>query len=168
MTPIILYKLGICQNMCKKLVFLSSYYGGLDLQAIYIEQGISYIEFIIWYLHSYSMVSKLLHVRLGWFQFNTGILYCIMSNPQPSSPHFKGRWLVSVRFFLWYIHGSLESKDLQIWPTQCSRDLYIMDLVLASNLIKPEIWNINLCRLHFKTQSCETSAHPGTGSANKT
>jgi hypothetical protein len=40
MTPVILCKLGVCQNFSRMLAFLSSYYGGLHLQALYFEQGI--------------------------------------------------------------------------------------------------------------------------------
>jgi hypothetical protein len=50
------------------------------------------------------VLGNLLHVILGWFHFNAGVSSCIMSIPRTILPHLKGRWLVSVRSFLNYIH----------------------------------------------------------------
>jgi hypothetical protein len=36
MTPILLAKMGICQNTSRLLCFMSSYYGGLDLRDLYV------------------------------------------------------------------------------------------------------------------------------------
>jgi hypothetical protein len=70
MTPVILSKLGICQNTSRKLCFLSSYYGGLDLRDLYVEQGIGQLQFIIRNLCSPGMVGSLLFTVLVWFQYN--------------------------------------------------------------------------------------------------
>ena len=37
MTSVLLTKLGVCQNTSRQLCFLSSYYGGINLQDLYIE-----------------------------------------------------------------------------------------------------------------------------------
>jgi hypothetical protein len=95
MTPVILCKLGMCQNLSRILAFLSLYYDGLDLRALFIEQGIGQVEFILQHLCSQSMVSKLPHIILGCFQFHAGVSYCIFLNPETLIPYLKGRWLAS-------------------------------------------------------------------------
>jgi hypothetical protein len=131
------------------LVFLSSYFGGLDLRDLFIEQGIGQLEFLIRHLRSPGMVGTLLFNVLGWFQFNAGVSYCILHNPSTLLPHLEGRWLVSLRDFLRGIHGSLNFADSQIQPAQRSNDVYIMDVALAATFSKPELRNINLCRLFY-------------------
>ena len=149
MTPVILSKLGICQNTSCKLCFLSSYYGGLDLRDLYVEQGIGQLQFIIRHLCSPGMVGSLLFTVLGWFQYNAGVSYCIMTNPSPHLPHLEGRWLLSVRDFLRSIHGSLQFTDAQIQPPQRLRDSYLMDIALGAQFSKPALRGINLCRMFF-------------------
>jgi hypothetical protein len=133
MTPVILSKLGICQNMSRKLCFLLSFYGGLDLRNLYVEQGIGQLQFIMRHLQSPGMVGSLLFTVLGWFQYNAGVSYCIMSNPGPVLPHSEGRWLLSVRDFMQSIHGSLEFTDPQIHPPQRICDSYLMDIAIGAN-----------------------------------
>jgi exonuclease III len=149
MTPILLAKMGLCRNTCRKLCFMSSYYGGLDLRDLYVAQGCGQIEFIIRHLRSPGMTGSLLSIVLGWSQFNAGVSYCIMTHPSTDLPHLEGNWLVSVRLFLKSIHGSLELYDPQIQPPQRDGDVYLMDLALSANLTKYEIRGINLCRLFF-------------------
>jgi hypothetical protein len=76
-----------------------------------------------------------------------------MSDPRSKLPHLEGRWLISVRKFLRFIHGSIELSDPQIQPLQRQRDLYLMDLAMASTLLPAEIKRINLCRLYFNVNT---------------
>ena len=149
MTPVLLTKLGVCQNTSRQLCFLSSYYGGLDLRDLYIEQGCGQVEFILRHLRSPGMTGVLLKIVLGWFQFNAGVSYPVLADPAPALPHLEGNWLCSVRSFLSSIHGSLELADDHIQPIQRLRDQYLMDLATPGFFNNQEIIGINLCTLHF-------------------
>ena len=92
MTPVLLTKLGVCQNTSRQLCFLSSYYGGLDLRDLYVEQGCGQIEFILRHLRSPGMTGVLLKIVLGWFQFNAGVSYPVLAHPAPKLPHLEGKW----------------------------------------------------------------------------
>jgi hypothetical protein len=65
MTPVLLTKMGICQSTSRLLCFLSSYYGGLDLRDLYIEQGSGQILFIIGHLRGTGMTRRLLQIVLS-------------------------------------------------------------------------------------------------------
>jgi hypothetical protein len=149
MTPVLLTKLGVCQNTSRHLCFLSSYYGGLDLRDLYIEQGCGQIEFILRHLRSPGMTGALLKIVMGWFQFNAGVSYPVFAYPALELPHLEGKWLCSVRRFLHSIHGSLDLNDNQIQPPQRLHDQYLMDLALPGPFSSREIRGINLCRLYF-------------------
>jgi hypothetical protein len=91
MTPVILTKLGICQNISRQLTFLSSYFGGLDLTNLFIEQGTGQLELLIHHnLRSPGMVGALLFNFLGWFQFTASVSYGILTKTSTSVPHLKG------------------------------------------------------------------------------
>jgi hypothetical protein len=149
MTPVLLAKMGLCQNISQTLCFVSSYYGGLDLRDLYILQGTGQLEFIIRHLRSPGMTGSLLSIVLGWFQFVAGVSYCVITHPHITIPHLEGNWLSSVRSFLEFIHGSLEFSDPQSHPLQRDGDLYLMDLALSSSLKASELKVINLCCLYF-------------------
>ena len=89
------------------------------------EQGCGQIKFILRHLRSLRMTGVLLKTVLGWFQFNAGVSYCIMTNPGPELSHLKGNWLSSVRLFLRSICGSLELADPQIQPLSNDGATYI-------------------------------------------
>jgi hypothetical protein len=163
MTPIILSKLGVCQNTSRLLCFLSSFYGGLDLRDLFIEQGIGQLEFIIRHLRSPGMVGSLLHHVLGWFQYNVGVSYCILQHPGPPLPHLEGQCFLSVRDFLRSVHGSLEFSDQQITPKQRLHNFYLMDLALQAKFSPSELRSINLCRLSFNaTMASDLTNASGT------
>jgi hypothetical protein len=86
------------------------------------------------------MTGNFLKTLLGWFQFNAGISFCIISNPSKDLPHLEGYRLTSALNFLASIHLSLEFADNQIQPQQCANDLYLMDLAISASF-KPKQTN---------------------------
>jgi hypothetical protein len=76
---------------------------------------------------------------------------CFVTDTKNPLPHLPGRWLHSLRTFLAGIDGSIELDNYFLPPTQCERDVYIMDMILQSDSFSPkEILRLNYCRLYLQ------------------
>jgi hypothetical protein len=148
MIPIVLTKMIFCRNLSRKLVFLCSYFGGLDFRQLYIEQGTGQITFLIRHLRTPGQVHDLLLIVLSWLQNCAGVSFAMLEHPSYPLPHLEGHWLVSLPQFLSFINGSIEITDLSIPALQRSNDFYLMETALNSNHFSAaEICKVNLCRL---------------------
>jgi hypothetical protein len=69
----------------------------------------------------------------------------------PSLPHFKSKWLASLRHFLRLIQGQLQLDITFVPEIQRVNDTHIMDHVLEhGSFSKTEICRINYCRLYLQ------------------
>jgi hypothetical protein len=127
MIPIVLAQMRYCRNISRKLVFICSFFGGLDFRHLYIEQGTGQILFIIRHLRTPGQVHDLLLIVLSWLQNCAGVGFPVLERPSFPLPHLEGHWLSSVREFLDYINGALEIIDISIQPTQRNGDFYLME-----------------------------------------
>jgi hypothetical protein len=148
MIPIVLTKMNFCRNLLRKLVFLCSYFGGLDFRHLYIEQGTGQITFLIRHLRTPGQVHDLLLIVLSWLQNYAGVSFALLEHPSYLLPHLEGHCLVPYCQFLSFINGSIEITNLSIPALQRSNDFYLMETALNSNRFSPaEICKVNLCRL---------------------
>jgi hypothetical protein len=150
MIPIVLTKMNFFRNFSRKLVFLCSFFGGLDFRHLYLEQGTGQITFLIRHLPTPRQVRDLLLIVLSWLQNCAGVSYAVLKHPSLPLPHLEGHWLVSLCQFLSFINGAIEVTDLSIPTPQHSNDFYLMDTALNSNrFTAAEICKVNLCRLYL-------------------
>jgi uncharacterized Fe-S radical SAM superfamily protein PflX len=112
MIPIVLAKMRYCRNISRKLVFLCSYFGGLDFRHLYIKQSTGQIPFIIRHLRTPGQVHDLLLIVLSWLQNCAGAGFPVLERSSYPLPHLEGHWLISAREILSFIDGALKSTDL--------------------------------------------------------
>jgi hypothetical protein len=87
MIPIVLAKMRFYRNILQKLVFLCSYFGGLDFRHLYIEQGTGQIVFLIRHLRTPGQVHDLLIMVLSWLQNCAGVGFPVFKRPNYPLPH---------------------------------------------------------------------------------
>jgi hypothetical protein len=95
MIPIVLTRMNFCRNLSRKLVFLCSFFGGLDFRHLYIEQGTGQITFLIRHLRTPGQVHNLLFIVLSWVQNCAGVSYALLEHPSNPLPHLESLFVSS-------------------------------------------------------------------------
>jgi len=72
-TPIILSKMGFNQHMPKVIVYTPTFYGGIGLRNLHMEQGIQQVLHILKHLCDHTCLRDLILVTLKANQIATGI-----------------------------------------------------------------------------------------------
>jgi hypothetical protein len=153
--------MNFCRNFSCKLVFLCSFFGGLDFRHLYLEQGTGQITFLIRHLRTPSQIQDLLLIVLSWLQNCAGVSYAVLEHPSLPLPHLEGHWLVSLCQFLSFINGAIKITDLSIPLPQRSNNFYLMESALNSNrLTAAEICKVNLCCLYLGVTTVFSYATP--------
>jgi hypothetical protein len=146
-----LAKCGYNRNTQRTIVFAPIRYGGCGFLSLYLIQGEGQILTFLKHWRTNTDAGNLLRIAVAWTQLHIGTSACFLMDTQTPLPHLPGRWLRSLRSFLNRIDASLELDSYFLPPPQRQRDVYIMDMVIASeSFTAPEICRINYCRLYLQ------------------
>jgi hypothetical protein len=143
-----LAKCGYNCNTQQTIVFAPIRYGGCGFISLYLIQGEGQILTFLKHWRSNTDAGNLLRIAVAWTQLHIDTSASFLMNTETPLPHLPGRWLKSLRSFLHRIDGSLELDLYFLPPPQRHRDVYIMDMVLASKSFSAsKICRINYCHL---------------------
>jgi hypothetical protein len=146
-----LAKCGYNRNTQRTIVFAPIRYGGCGFLTLYLIQGEGQILCFLKHWRNNTDAGNLLRIAVAWTQLHIGTSACFLTDTETPLPHLPGWWLRSLRTFLNRIDGSLELDSYFLPPPERHRDVYIMDMVLASDsFTKQEICRINYCRLFLQ------------------
>ena len=118
---------------------------------MYDDQGYGQIKlFLKLWRSPETQAGKLLRVTMSWAQFCVGTSAPVLQDVVTKWPHFKAKWLKSLRQYLWDINGQIILADNYVPRLQRNKDHFLMDLVLASKKFGPTaIKRINYCQLYL-------------------
>jgi hypothetical protein len=146
-----LAKCGFNRNTHRSIVFAPIRFGGCGFFALYLIQGEGQILQFLTHWRTDTTAGNLLRISVSWIQLHLGISWFFLGDTTTPLPHLPGRWLKSLRKFLSRIGGSIEVDDYFLPSIQRENDVYLMDLVLASNhFTSKEICTINYCRMFLQ------------------
>jgi hypothetical protein len=146
-----LAKCGFNRNTQRTIVFAPIRFGGCGFFPLFLIQGEGQILQFLTHWRTDTTAGNLLRISISWVQLHLGISWFFLADTTTPLPHIPGRWLKSLRDFLSRIDGTLEVDDYFLPPTQRANDVYLMDLVLASDqFTQKEICTINYCRMHLQ------------------
>jgi hypothetical protein len=146
-----LAKCGFNRNTACAIVFAPICYGGCGFFSLYLIQGEGQILQFLTHWRTNTTAGNLLRIAVSWVQLHLGISWFCLGDTTTPLPHFPGRWLKSLRQFLSQINGTLEVDDFFLPPLQRANDVYVMDMVLASDKFSTkEVCLINYCRMYLQ------------------
>ena len=112
-----------------------SKYCGLDMRNLSHEQGLAKLEHLV--KHFWSQTTQLslyFQIALHWAQYNAGVSFPILQEPQLKLGHLESIWFKDLRDFLATHSMSLTITNPGIIKTQRENDCHLMDVIIQSNI----------------------------------
>ena len=95
-------------------------------------QGEGQILHFIKHWRTNTNLSKLMHICLGWAQFQSGMRSSILEDVTTPIPHVKSQWLQSLWSILATAHGWIQLDTTFCQPHERMGNQHIMDFAIAS------------------------------------
>ena len=144
-------RMGYCRNTAREILFGPKRYGGAGFFHLYDDQGYGQIRmFMKLWRSPHTQGGKLVRVVHSWAQFCVGTGTPILQNVKTRWPHFKSKWLNSLRNYLRDIGGTIRLHQHGVCSLQRVNDVFIMDVAISSKKFGPAaLKRINYCRMYL-------------------
>ena len=129
---------GYCRTTAGAILFGPKRYGGAGFLHLYDDQGYGQIKlFMKLWRSQHTQAGKLLRVVVSWAQYCVGTSAPVLQDVTTRWPHFKSKWLSSLRNYLRDIGGQLRLSQPGVGKLQRINDSFIMDVAIHSRKFGP-------------------------------
>ena len=126
---------GYCRMTANDIIYGPKQYEGAGFFHLYDDQGYGQVKtFMKLWRSPSSQAGKLLRVAVSWAQHGVGTSAEILQDVTTRWPHFKAKWLKSLRQYL-RDFKNLHFNQLLAKVTK-TNDIFLMDVALTSNKFK--------------------------------
>ena len=103
---------GYCRMTANAIIYGPKKYGGAGFFHLYDNQGYGQLKmFLKLWRSPASQAGKLLSVTVSWAQYGVGTSNPILQDVSSQWPHFKAKWLKSLRQYPRNIGGQISLSD---------------------------------------------------------
>ena len=92
----------------------------------------------------------MIRITLAWFQYQAGMSYAVLSNPNPKLAYVKSNFNPAVRTYLRTITGTIDVDTPFTYPKLRTNNFTIMEAALVLHLTDIQMKILKQVRMHLE------------------
>jgi hypothetical protein len=158
LTTAVLPKLGFNQHMPRAVAYAPTYFGGVGLQRLSTEQGISHIQHLLGSIRCGSTDNTAIKGLLEAYSIVTGLIGNPLDQIQIID-YYQSPWLDTIKTFLKAINGKIILNNVNFPTLLRENDQALMSKAIKYTNNKDTLECINNCRLYLQVHTLAELSH---------
>jgi hypothetical protein len=159
--PAIFAKCGYNRNTSRNVLFGPLNLGGAGFMPLATTASTGHVlHFLKFWRSPTTDAGKLLRITLAWSQFQAGVSFPVLANPNIDLPHLQGKFIPAIRQHLSLIDSHINLDTTFVTPPLRRNDKAIMEQALELNFTAIQLKKINCVRMFLGVTYLSEITHP--------